>query len=188
MLGILKWLTGLRRGRNGRPWYLPPPLSEREVSRFERAQGIRLPEDYREYLLNVAGAPPGYARGYSLHDCLEEHAKYGDFLRAPFPHSESWNDWESDDYDDDKHVMGSLLLTHEGCTRYFRLVVTGPMRGTVWEDDRGATSGISPLTNAAGEPKTFKEWTAQFGWIAKAQFFAALPMVALCLARGAGLP
>lgn len=165
MLGILNWARNLRQILKGRPWYLPPTLTESQVAKFERAQGIRLPEDYRYFLLNVAGASPGYARGYSLHDCLEEHAKYGDFLQSSFPHDQSWNDWESDDYDDDKHVAGSLLLTHEGCTHYLRLVVTGPMRGTVWEDDRGATGGIAPLTNAAGEPKTFKEWASQFGWM-----------------------
>lgn len=165
MLGILHWARNLRQVLNGKPWYLPPTLTERQVAKFECAQGIRLPEDYRHYLLNVAGAPPGYARGYGLGDCLEEHAKYGDFLQTPFPHSQGWNEWERDDYDDDRHVAGSLLLTHEGCTHYIRLVVTGPMRGTVWEDDRGATGGIVPITNAAGEPKTFKEWISQFGWI-----------------------
>lgn len=164
VLGIWNWIRNVLQVLNGKPWYLPPTLTEREVAGFERSQGIRLPDDYRHYLLNVAGAPPGYAHGFGLNECLEEQAKYGDFLQSPFPHVQSWNDLESDDYGADRHVAGSLLLTHEGCAYYLRLVVSGPMRGTVWEDSRCVDCGISPLTNASGEPKTFKEWSSQFGW------------------------
>jgi len=154
----MKWLAGIRRWLKCK--LLPPPLSEWQVAEFERAQGIRLPEDYREYLLKVAGAPPGNAHGYSLHDCLGEHAKYGDFLQSPFPHSEDCNEMDGDD----KQVAGSLLLAFEGCTYYLRLVVTGPMRGTVWEDSRGSDCGLAPMKNAAGMPMTFKEWIAKVLW------------------------
>lgn len=89
MFGLLHWFKNFRGVLKGKPWYLPPTLTEWQVARFERAQGIRLPEDYRHYLLNIAGAPPGCAHGYGLHVCLEEHAKYGDFLQSLFPHSQS---------------------------------------------------------------------------------------------------
>lgn len=59
MFGIFNWVRNLQQVLKGKPWYLPPTLTERQVASFERAQGIRLPEDYRHYLLNVAGAPPG---------------------------------------------------------------------------------------------------------------------------------
>lgn len=71
---------------------------------------------------------------------------------------------DSEDYHDEKQVAGSLLLTHEGCDLYYRLVVTGPMRGTVWEDSRGADCGVAPLEGANGNPITFAEWISQFGW------------------------
>lgn len=151
----------MRRLLKGRPWFLPPPLCEEDVAAFESAQGVRLPEDYRKYLLTIAGVPPAYSKGYGLHECLGENAKYGDFLRTPFPHAQHWNEMECADYHDSKQVAGSLLLTHEGCCIYFRLVVTGPMRGTVWEDSRGADCGVFPLENSAGMPMTFTEWIGQ---------------------------
>lgn len=159
----MNYLATIRRVLKGKRWRLPPPLQPWQVEEFERQQGVELPYAYRNYLLTVAGAPPASSHGYELRDCLENHAKYGDFLRTPFPHLEAWNDPDRKDYGDPKHVVGSLLLTHEGCCIYFRLVITGPMRDTVWEDSRGADAGIFPLEDKNHRPMTFAEWLAQAG-------------------------
>jgi len=156
---FLEWLSGLCSAKDNRR----PPLTEREVLDFESAYGIRLPEDYRNYLLTVAGTTPGFAPGYGLHNCLGHRPKPGDFLQSPFPHMQDWNEMDNDSYEDDVQVAGSLLLAHLGCTHYVRLVVTGPMRGTVWGDSRGGSEGLVMLENAAGNPMTFEEWIHQNG-------------------------
>jgi hypothetical protein len=76
-----------------------PPLSETQVREFEEQFEVRLPEDYREYLLSVGngGAGPDFGvfrLGFHAdgHDRVRwEQGRDVGTLSAPFPLSQPWN-------------------------------------------------------------------------------------------------
>lgn len=55
-------------------------------------------------------------------------------------------------------MNGAIPICHQGCALRTWLVVTGPAKGTVWDDDRADYGGITPLMDSDGEPLTFKKW------------------------------
>ncbi len=61
-------------------------------------------------------------------------------------------------YFDSCHINGTIPLCHEGCNYYDLLVVSGPMRGTVWIDGRTSDGGIAPVLQPDGGPYTFATW------------------------------
>jgi len=116
----------------------------------------------------------------------EEGYLIGD-LSKPFPYSEKWNlptsFWEnepdpdscdSEEQEDElwekwyqeidtkywaPHIMdGAIPICHQGCAIRTWLVVTGPMKGTVWDDYRCDYEGITPLKNADGSFSSFTDW------------------------------
>ncbi len=169
----------LRRfGAPSHRYQLKPPLTEEQVRAFEERHGIKLPEDYRDFLLQVAngGAGPCYGL-FPLSDLLDPDGR--DVERVTpgedFPHAEAWNctfpPQAPDESDDDHrrryeaheeryfataHVAGSIALCHYGCGDILRLVVSGPQYGTVWQDGRGGDYGIWPLH------QSFREWYDQW--------------------------
>ncbi len=129
---------------------LHPPCSAAEIEAVEARAGIRLPEDYRRFLLAAGngGAGPGYGLN-SLQRSLQYVAVESDLTR-PFPHREAWN-VENDTpgaaaYGDSMHVAGSIEVADYGCGIEARLVVRGPERGRMWIDNRTNDSGIHPFT------------------------------------------
>ena len=74
-----------------------PPVAASELDAFERGHGIRFPEHYRSFLIDVAsgGAGPGYGLlrfdRSDLDDTFRtiEQAST-DFYRTPFPHAASF--------------------------------------------------------------------------------------------------
>jgi len=133
---------------------LHPCITEKQVRQFEARHAIHLPEDYRNFLLEVGSGGAGPLYG------LFSFGHFGERglpeLALPFPHSEHWNpqfkegdtpvlsefeDW----YFDTKHIFGSMPICHEGCGYYDLLVVTGPEHGNVWVDARVSDGGICPL-------------------------------------------
>lgn len=80
---------------------LNPPLKENAVSAFESRHRIRLPEDYRGFLLHVGngGAGPAYGlfRLGEMDDSnafarWKENNGFVGTLSLPFPHTGPWND------------------------------------------------------------------------------------------------
>src|SRR5207253_5786756 len=55
-------------------------------------------------------------------------------------------------------TFGSIALSHQGCGYYWLLVVSGPERGTVWEDNRPTDLPVSPLADPTGQRITFGRW------------------------------
>jgi hypothetical protein len=115
-----------------------------------------------------------------------DHGPWGDFvadLAAPFPHTSTWNDltgqpedFEGDPdtpdeeeywrqvekfeerYFDPRNTQGSFPLCHVGCAIRLRLVISGPERGNVWNDDTANFTGLSPLQTGQCKRTTFYQW------------------------------
>lgn len=105
-------------------------------------------------------------------------------LATPFPHTSEWNDpsgmpvfdeaWEDDPEREEQYdreyatwenrywttanVNGALPICHLGCALRQWLVVTGPERGTVWNDNRTDHAGLEPLQTSDRLRVTFREW------------------------------
>ncbi len=88
-------------GAESHGFNLNPPLSDSAVQKFETKHRVRLPEDYRRFLVNVGngGAGPFYGvfKLGEMDDSFDfQKWKEGDgfvgVLSKPFPHTAPWND------------------------------------------------------------------------------------------------
>lgn len=162
-------------------------MTEAEVLEFERAHGVRLPEEYRAFLMCVGkgGAGPGYGV-FDLGECDEgfdfrawhEGDGFVGTLRLPFPHSAAWNDLagmpedalsdtDAAAYERQKAEFeagyfapldGAIPICHLGCALRQWLIVSGPEAGHVWEDRRADFEGLSPLQMPGAERVSFHLW------------------------------
>lgn len=127
---------------------LSPPLPESRVVAFEVENSIRLPQDYREFLLSVGehgeGSPTygllplGHTDGVHVPDYLRDG--YGDRLKRDFPLTRAWM-WEDEDDDASDTLpdkvrsteQGCLVLGDDGCAMYWVLIISGSCRGEIWQ-------------------------------------------------------
>ncbi|MBF2067306.1 MAG: SMI1/KNR4 family protein [Calothrix sp. C42_A2020_038] len=146
-------------GSESHQYKLNPCLSEIEIQELEAKYKIRLPFEFREFLLKVGngGVGPGYGLiGIDRVELSKIELTGLDFLSLPFPLHQEWNDLDllqnsngnsPDAYYDANLVQGSLLVAEYGCGIEARLVITGEQSGKIWIDDRVGEGGIYPLTN-----------------------------------------
>ncbi|MFF3767634.1 SMI1/KNR4 family protein [Streptomyces sp. NPDC001922] len=172
--------------RSGHGFLLRPPLAEDVLVAGERAMGVRLPEDYRRFLLEVAsgGAGPDYglftverfdgprAAEAALPfvpvvDEPPEPERAGFADEAAF--QQAWADYERLVLDGmhDRADHGTVLLGHQGCGYYTLLVVSGPERGTVWDDVRAVGEWIVPRERSDGSRVSFADW--YLDWLERAE-------------------
>ncbi|MEU9400966.1 SMI1/KNR4 family protein [Streptomyces sp. NPDC048242] len=167
---------------------LPEALSEVQVRQAEERFGVEFPDDYRQYLLRVsAGGRVRRLRSDGARWDWEgagfwDHEK----LYVPFPDQDvalaaSEDAWERqpkrEDHPSDAayqvqydawqeaadeleaaRVTGAVFLHDDGCGFATLLVVSGPMRGTMWFDGRATSDRLNPLLNDDRRPATFAEW------------------------------
>ena len=155
-----------RFGAAAHRYSLNPPLAESEVTAFEARHDLSLPEDYRDFLLEVGDGGAGPFYGLFRLDRSDLDRRDGEdlmpgFLAGSFPHERSWNeDYSSpegeEEYFDPAPIRGSLNLSHQGCGYMVRLVLNGPQRGTLWEDGRCSDMGITPF--APGFAAWYLQW------------------------------
>jgi hypothetical protein len=153
---------------------LNPPLAEHEVAAVEARLGIALPADYLRFITRIGdgGAGPAFGLWRLSSELRELQADaHPELLATPFPHVASWNPdkdpeviafWrradagEVSEADEDmqglREAAGTLPICDEGCGYTHLLVVTGPTRGTIWIDSRGADAGFLWIK------ATFLEW------------------------------
>ena len=164
---------------------LNPPLPKPVLERFEAQHKIRLPADYRQFLLTVGngGAGPAYGvfRLGEMDDAFghkpwqEQDGLLG-VLSEPFPYLESWNELtgmpagealDEDEYDRQFEAFdrtyyvplnGALPICHRGCALRVWLVVSGLEVGHVWYDDRADYNGLYPYNLLGQERATFFQW------------------------------
>jgi hypothetical protein len=136
---------------------LNPVLSEEYVQNWEEKYGVQLPQDYKDFLTQIAngGAGPYYGL-YSLENGIKEAKEYAhineteqieDPFTIDFPVSKSEADtfvtyyYEClDDGEDDEieffepfdPLTGCIFLSDYGCGWSYFLVIKGEMAGTVW--------------------------------------------------------
>lgn len=131
---------------------LNPPIKEQVLLDFEAEQGIRLPEEYRDFLLHAGngGAGPYYGIAPfektsdicgSVHDGNVE-----DDPSLPCPlyfRMKRTDDWESEFGGVDPY-QGTLYLGSQGCAYSMLLIVTGEYRGrVVYIDEDGQTPFVT---------------------------------------------
>jgi len=133
--------------------YLYRPVSEELVASWEARHGVRLPEAYRRFLLEIGsgGEGPPYFGLWSLDDDDHSAEVYrGAFLerelRNPFPFTSAWRWDEADDAAKERSCpdlrrriqgrdRGNLTLGTDGGTSFWHLVVSGEARGQVWRSE-----------------------------------------------------
>lgn len=133
-------------GADFHEYELNPPLTEADVAAFEQRYAIRLPADYRGFLIFVGngGAGPHYGlfrlgetEGSDGTSLPWKEGIYDSALRQPWPHRTICN-------------LGFGLRDW--------LVVTGPEAGNVWRDSRMDARGLIPYEREDGHRWTFMDW------------------------------
>ncbi|MFC5182514.1 SMI1/KNR4 family protein [Actinomadura harenae] len=149
------------------------PLTEAEVADAEHDLGISFPLEYRDYLLNVsAGGEVELLRRTADGWGWKHQDVWGEQLRAPFPHPDTWAEYEdalwerhperADLAEDESpaaamdpwvrefrdlewwQVAGTFIARSHGCTFNTRMVASGPLAGTMWWEDLGCCGVIVP--------------------------------------------
>ncbi|MEU2119452.1 SMI1/KNR4 family protein [Streptomyces sp. NPDC016459] len=113
------------------------PVSEKRITEFENGHGIRLPEQFRQFLTRIGNG--GYGPTYGLLPMEEWHPaadREGEgHLSTPFPVVPDLGIPESLALDDGPvdSYPGTITVVYRGCSDLTLLVVTGPGRGRLVE-------------------------------------------------------
>lgn len=157
---ILKKLSQVRAqglscfGSDQHHFELNPPIQERLLLEFENEYRVKLPDEFRAFLLYAGngGAGPYYGiaplpiiRSKILDWPFEE--PFEKVLDLPCPlyfRMKQASDWESEFGKTDPY-QGTMYIGTQGCSYYMLLIVTGEFRGRVVyvNDDDGSTPFIT---------------------------------------------
>lgn len=148
---------------------LGAPLSEREILAFEQAAGVKLPEGYRRFLLEI-GNGCTWEGGYEMCPFPPANAEEAARLSLPFPYEAEYI-WGEDASDAERMdiMNGTLELIDIGCCQTFQLVITGPCRGEVWHFSE---MGVQPCCQRQDFPGWFEKWLDEGD---AADYFAEYP-------------
>ena len=153
-------------GSRSHKYRIGPPLDLAKISRFERKQGIHLPNDYIEFLTKVGNGAPssdapaagpfygidafggdfvaiGGAASLSLEPVINPKLSDDEWQKLSqrlFADDEELSDQECDS-EYERLYAGLLTIGHQGCQSHHALVVTGPDTGRVVNVD---TDGNKP--------------------------------------------
>lgn len=144
------------------------PANMLTVLRFEVRHNVKLPDEFRRFLLEVTngGAGPGYGLFALDRSEGDDVAEDLSMLSRPFPKREFF-ELEEPPYPEDDHdealesyygllenfcceMPGTLTLCHYGCAIRAYLVISGPLAGSVLLDERA--DGVAPtlFSSASG--------------------------------------
>jgi hypothetical protein len=178
-------------GADGHRFTLNPPLGETQVLAFERQHTIRLPAEYRRFLVELGNG--GAGPYYGIHPLGTTDGISGDVepwgdavgsLAEPFMFREPWNDltgrpddalldsdeqeyWRRLDAFGDRYwhssvMRGALPICHKGCALRSWLVVSGDEAGNLWDDARADYNGVAPVLLRGGGRATFGTWYTEW--------------------------
>ena len=151
--------------RSSKKICLNPPISEREIVKFEQYYQITFPSEYRAFLTKIGNGGFGPDRGLlSLQDSLKHFYIKQDFLKIPFTHTSAYNP------DRDPYILelgekcdrgeipesecdrvyyylnaGTMTISLEGCGYCSFIVINGATRGQVWFNADAGSGGYIPL-------------------------------------------
>jgi len=158
----LSELAAVRRGPRAED-LLSDPLSSESVEHFEQQCRIKLPSEYRAFLLQIGdgGIGPGlYVRrlGAPIRDVDNNNWEPGEIfpdplyssLDTPFPYSQAVEGGYGDL--EEEFESGALHLFDYGCAIWALLIVSGESFGQIWIDSRTDNSGLYPATTKEGKP------------------------------------
>ncbi|MFE3288107.1 SMI1/KNR4 family protein, partial [Streptomyces sp. NPDC059233] len=133
---------------------LGPVLTETQISDFEDAHGVRLPEEFRQFLTRIGHG--GYGPTYGLLP-MERWVGRGDRGHPAESFPIAPDDAVPTGPDDRGHLAGSfpgtITVVYRGCSDFTLLVVTGPGRGRLVEVN--AEGFFAPLFHADSD---FLSW------------------------------
>ena len=142
------------------------PLKEGIISDFEKKYNVKIPYEYKLFLLEVGNGGAGPFYGIEpFENCLFSNLDYlnENYLlnpSIPFPYTDEWNiEFDNDysdeneelieefenEYFDNKHITGLIRICNFGCGHYINLVVNGEEYSHIWSDDRSSDYGIYPF-------------------------------------------
>jgi len=136
-------------GADSHKYKLNPVINPKELDEFESLHKVRLPEDFRLFLMELGNG--GAGPYYGIYPLKKQYApsKTGlDCVYHPEMTDEEWNElYELDDLEidgqlsewDEKTCRGNLSLGTQGCTYDMSLVVAGENKGRVYyeiEDEK----------------------------------------------------
>lgn len=151
------FLTSVTAGGAG-PYYGLFPLGRDDAGRWSwRGDGAELTEvtalgtDFDPGDISAA-----LAQLKATRPSVDDEDAYQDWLNRY--ESVLWND---------QRTHGAVCLCHEGCAYRDWLIITGPHRGQMWDDDRAGDIDLAPGTAADGSALTFGRW--YFNWLNDAE-------------------
>ena len=127
-------------GAEAHKFRLNSPLDQHEVLRFEEEHQIRLPEDYRNFLVLAGNGGAGPYYGLYKLDQWKDFIEWvcdevpADILSLPCPLRSDMvrdNDWESRLEGCVSPYQGLITLGTQGCTYEMGLIITGKCAGRV---------------------------------------------------------
>lgn len=79
---------------------------------------------------------------------------------------EEWDRIDQEHYWNPDLMRGAIPICHRGCALRQWLVLQGPLKGTIWDDDRVDRKGVKPLFDKQGRRTTFAVW--YLSWLEEA--------------------
>lgn len=159
---LLGWLTNA--------YFVNRCLPESQVKAFEQKYDIRLPEEYRRFIIEIGDGGAGPFSGIlplGRYFPLEDDPRLNR-LNQPFPHHTSWSEAalseeELELYQSDREYLnqltqGALIIQDFGCAISVLLVVTGERRSSIWMDDTANAGTITPMENGESFLKWYSQW------------------------------
>lgn len=154
--------------------------SEKDLTDFEKNNGIKLPREYKEFLMQIGNGGAGPYYGLEpIENGLFADLDYKDKtdlndLSQPFPHTSHWNldfgevtdenedeyfKQKDEEYYQNKWANGLLRVSNFGCGVTMNLVVNGEEYGNLWVDDRCNEQGIYSNPYIENRDRiTFLDW------------------------------
>lgn len=161
-MGFLRFfsLTDPRFGARWHQYHCLPPATDEYVSSFEAHWGITLPDEYRTAITQIGDGFGGPFYGVSpLEDWCQPTAAEDfppDFLQRSFDPSAARIGGLA---------PGAIRFCNAGCEHYYLMVVSGPLRGTLWHDIDVdfEEKGVLGLWYSDNQPVSLADWLN--GWL-----------------------